>query len=196
MRIRFNAKKIVVFLLCLLPFVQTTYAALTQTLGADPQKVILLNFGEWTFIFLLITLALSPARRRLRFKTAIQYRRMLGLFVTFYASLHLLSFYAFYLGFSFSDLSREITDRPYLILGFIGWLLLLPLTFTSTKAAMRKLKKNWQKLHYLIYLIAILAWVHFYWQVKSDINEVVLYGIVLLTLFGERIFVHLKKKRR
>lgn len=170
------------------------YATLTQNLGADPQKTILLMFGEWTFIFLLITLSLSVAKRRIGFKSAIKYRRMIGLFVMFYASLHLMSYYIFYLGLSFTELSSEIIERPYLILGFLGWCLLIPLTLTSTKYAMRKLKKNWQKLHYAIYLIALLAWVHFFWQVKSDINEVLLYGIILFGLLGERVFYHLKRR--
>lgn len=193
--VRFNGKKSAVFILCLLPFCYVVYATLTQTLGADPQKVILLTFGEWSLRFLLITLSLSVLRRRLKFRSAIQYRRMLGLFVMFYVSLHLISYYAFYLGFSFTDLSSEIIDRPYLILGFIAWLLLIPLTVTSTKYAMKRLKKNWQKLHYSIYAIVILAWVHFFWQVKSDINEALTYGFIIVVLLGERMFFYWRKHK-
>ena len=194
--IHFNLKKITVFVLSLLPFLYIVYSAITQTLGADPQKVILLTLGEWTLRFLLITLSLSVLRRRLNFRSAIQYRRMLGLFAMFYASLHLLSYYTFYLAFSFSDLSSEIIERPYLVLGFLAWLLLIPLTITSTKYAMKRLKKNWQKLHYAIYLIIILVWVHFFWQVKSDINEALAYGLIILILLGERVFYHWKKRKK
>ena len=194
--IHFNPIKTIVFIFGLAPFLYVFYATLTQTLGADPQKVILLSFGEWTLRFLLITLSLSVLRRRLNFRSAIKYRRMLGLFVMFYASLHLISYYAFYLGFSFADLSTEIIERPYLILGFLAWLLLVPLTITSTKYAMRRLKKNWQKLHYSIYLIVILAWVHFFWQVKSDINEAIAYGLIILILLGERVFYHWGKHQK
>ena len=188
--------KIVVFLLCLLPFFDVLYGALSNSLGADPQKTILLTFGDWSLRFLLLTLSMSVLRRRFKVKRAINYRRMLGLFSMFYVTLHLLSYYVFYLGLSFDELAFEISDRPYLIIGFCAWLMLIPLTFTSTKKAMRWLGKRWQQLHYLVYVIVALGWIHFFMQVKSDINEPLTYGLIIFCLAVERAFFWHKKRSK
>lgn len=188
--------KIVVFLLCLLPFFDVFYGAISRSLGADPQKTILLTFGEWSLRFLLLTLFMSVLRRRLKVKRAINYRRMLGLFSMFYVTLHLLSYYVFYLGLSFDELAVEIRERPYLIVGFCAWLILIPLTVTSTKKAMRWLGKRWQQLHYLVYVVVALGWVHFFMQVKSDINEPLTYGLIIVCLAVERAFFWRKKRAK
>lgn len=188
--------KILVFLLCLLPFIDVFYGALTSTLGADPQKTILLTFGDWSLRFLLLTLSMSALRRRFKVKRAINYRRMLGLFSMFYVTLHLLSYYVFYLGLSFDELAFEIADRPYLIVGFCAWLILIPLTFTSTKKAMRRLGKRWQQLHYLVYVAVALGWIHFFMQVKSDINEPLTYGLIIFGLAVERALFWRKKRSK
>ena len=188
--------KIVIFLLCLLPFFDVLYGALSSSLGADPQKTILLTFGDWSLRFLLLTLCISVLRRRFKVKRAINYRRMLGLFSMFYVTLHLLAYYVFYLGLSFDELAFEIVNRPYLIVGFCAWLILIPLTFTSTKKAMRWLGKRWQQLHYLVYVVVVLGWIHFFMQVKSDVNEPVAYGLIIVCLAVERAFFWRKKRAK
>lgn len=195
-RFTFNWGKIAAFILALFPFVYIVFGVFTQNLGSDPQKTIVLHFGEWSFRILIITLLLSPLRRLLGFKRAITYRRMLGLFVFFYASLHLVAYFIFYLGMGFGELAEEIIQRPYLIIGFLAWLLLIPLTVTSTKKAMRLLGKKWQKLHNVVYLILIVAWIHFFMQVKSDINEPLIYACIITLLFAERLVDNSKKKRK
>lgn len=182
------------FFVCLLPFFYLIHGIFNSSLGADPQKEILLNLGEWALRFLLATLMVSIFRRRLGMKSAIKYRRMLGLFAMFYASLHLLAYYVFYLGLSFDDLASELIERPYLIVGFSAWCILIPLTLTSTKSAMRWLGSRWQKLHYLVYIAVFLAWVHFFMQVKSDINEPLTYAVILFLIAFERILFWRKKR--
>lgn len=182
-----------VFIISTLPFVYILLGIFWQQsvfqlyLGADPQKYIVHKMGEWTLKFLVITLAITPLRRWLKRPELIQFRRMFGLFTMFYASMHLLSYYLLYLEMDISNVIEDIVKRPYITIGFLGFLLLIPLAVTSTKGWMRRLGKKWQKIHKLIYLVAVLAILHFFWQVKSDLNEPVLYLIIITILLASRL---------
>lgn len=155
-------------------------------LGPEPGKAIAWFTGEWTFNILLLTLAVTPLKNWLGWKWLIVHRRMFGLFVMFYASLHLFSYTAFLLEWEWGDIGGELIERPYLTLGFIAWLLLIPLTVTSTKGWQRRLKRNWKSLHKAIYLIAILCAAHYLLQIRSNWFEPTVYASITLLLLGER----------
>ncbi len=185
--------KPMVFILSMLPFIYIVLGVFWQQsifqhyLGADPQKYIVHKMGSWTLRFLVITLSITPLRRWLKKPELIQFRRMFGLFAFFYASMHLLAYYLLYLEMDISNVIEDIVKRPYITVGFLGFLLFIPLAVTSTQGWMRKLGKNWKKIHRLIYVIASLAIVHFIWQVKSDLNEPVLYLIIIVILLASRL---------
>ncbi|RTZ61248.1 MAG: sulfoxide reductase heme-binding subunit YedZ, partial [Gammaproteobacteria bacterium] len=148
--------KPVVFILALLPLASIAAALWLDRLGANPVEAIIRGTGDWTLRLLLITLAVSPVRRLLGWRWAPGLRRMLGLFVWFYASLHLLSYLWLDQFFDWQEIFYDILERPFITVGVLGWLLLTPLALTSTNAAMRRLGTNWKRLHRLVYLIAIL----------------------------------------
>lgn len=156
-------------------------------LGPEPGKAIVWFTGEWAFNALLLTLAVSPTRQWLDWKWPLVHRRMLGLFVMFYATLHLLSYMAFLLGWQWQDIGSELVERPYLTLGFLAWLLLIPLSITSTKGWQRRLKRKWKSIHKLIYLIAVLCAVHYLLQIRSNWFEPSLYALITLILLGQRV---------
>lgn len=175
-----------IFVLALIPFAQLVYGAINQTLGGDPAKVILLATGFWAMRFLLITLAVTPVARYFRWRWLMPHRRMLGLFALFYALAHLLSYYQFILGGNLAMLGEEIIKRPYILVGMPALLILIALGITSTRGWMRRLGRLWQKLHQLVYLAFILAWIHLYWQVRSSYFDAVLYGGIGLILLSFR----------
>lgn len=186
-------RRVLIFVLSLTPLVFIVYKILTNQLGADPAKTIVLFTGEWAIYFLFITLAVTPLRRLVNFKSFhfrwLQiHRRMLGLFTLFYAILHVLAFLVFILGLDFSRFGKELVERPYILVTIPAVILLIALGITSTKAMMRRLGKNWLRLHKIIYLIAILAWVHVLMQVRSSYFEAVLFGVILLALLLPRLF--------
>ena len=176
-----------------LPFLWLVVAAVTQQLGADTAKEIVLELGTWAINFLWITLAITPVRKLFAINWLSKYRRMMGLYSFFYAALHLLAFATFMVGWDWKILIVELTERPYAIVGFIALLLLLPLAVTSTKAMQRKLKRHWLTLHKLIYLIAPLTLLHIVWQIRSDFSEALTYGLLLSYLLGYRYY---KKRSR
>lgn len=188
-----NILKPLVFLLSLLPFIFILLgifwhgSTFQLELGADPQKYIVHKMGLWTLKFLIITLAITPFRKWLHQPVLIQFRRMLGLFAMFYASMHLLSYYLLYLQSDLGNVAEDIVKRPYITIGFLAFLLLIPLAVTSTNKMMKRLGKKWLKLHRLIYIIVILGAIHFTWQVKSDLNEPLAYFTVVLLLLATRI---------
>jgi methionine sulfoxide reductase heme-binding subunit len=191
---KLRVSKPLIFIGLLLPFLFIVIRVFNQTLGADPQQTIIRLTGEWTFIILMLTLAVSPFIRLTRQSWLLGARRMIGLFVFFYASLHLTSFTLFYLGGSLTELASEITERPYIVVGFVAWLLLLLLTITSPNAARRALKKHWNTLHQSIYLIAILSCLHYIWLVKSDLNKPIAFTLAIALLLGERVWFYARKK--
>ena len=191
-------RRIVIFAVSLIPLMWIVYKTLTNQLGADPAKTIVLFTGEWAIYFLFITLAVTPLRRLFNFKNVhfrwLQiHRRMLGLFTLFYAILHVLAFFVFILGLDLSRFGKELVERPYILVTIPAIILLIALGITSTKAMMRKLEKNWIRLHKSIYLIALLAWVHVFMQVRSSYFEAVLFGLILLGLLLPRLYWALRK---
>lgn len=191
-------RRVLIFFLALIPLVFIVYKTLANQLGADPAKTIVLFTGEWTIYFLFITLAVTPLRRLVNFKNFqfrwLQiHRRMLGLFTLFYAILHVLAFLVFILGLDFSRFGKELVERPYILVTIPAVILLVALGITSTKSMMRRLGSNWIRLHKSIYLIAILAWVHVFMQVRSSYFEAVLFGVILLALLLPRLFWALRK---
>lgn len=170
----------------LLPFAWITYRAITQQLGADPAKTIVLFTGEWTLYFLFMTLSVTPLVRLAKWRWLMTHRRMLGLFALFYALCHLAAYLVFILGLDFSRFAAELVKRPYITAGFPAVLILIALGVTSTKAMMRRLGKRWQPLHRLAYLALLLGWVHVFWQIRSSYFEAAVYGAITGVLLGLR----------
>jgi sulfoxide reductase heme-binding subunit YedZ len=174
------------FLLCLEPLLQLVWQGIYGSLGTNPVETITHATGDWTLRFLLITLSITPLRRLTGNNWLIRLRRMLGLFAFFYACLHFMTYIWFDQYFDWMAIAQDIPKRPFITVGFAAFVLLLPLALTSTNAMMRRLKKNWQRLHKLIYVIALLGVLHFLWLVKADILEPLIYGAVLVVLLGYR----------
>ncbi len=188
-------RRVSILLLGLIPLAFIVYDAANNRLGADPAKAIVLFTGTWAFYFLLITLAVSPLKRIANQNWLMIHRRMLGLFALFYAILHMLAYLIFILGFNFAIFGSELVKRPYIFLTIPAIFLLIILGITSTKGMMRKLGKNWIKLHKTIYIVAILAWLHVLLQVRSSYADAVLFGALTAVLLGIRVNWSLKKKR-
>ncbi|MDI1338394.1 protein-methionine-sulfoxide reductase heme-binding subunit MsrQ [Polaromonas sp.] len=185
------AAKPVVFAACLLPFIWLFYSALSNQLGANPAEALIRATGDWTLRFLCIVLAVTPLRVISNTPALARFRRMLGLFVYFYVLVHLLSYSWFDMGFDVADIVKDIIKRPFILVGFAAFLLLTPLAATSFNAAIRKLgAKRWQMLHKLVYLIAGLGLLHFFWMRsgKNDFAEVSVYAAILAVLLGWRVW--------
>jgi len=183
-----------IFILSLWPLLSISINILQDTLGANPIEFIERHFGKWTLIFLCLTLSMTPLRRITNISQWILYRRMLGLFVFFYASIHLLCYIALDYHFDWVDIKNDIIKHRYVLVGFLGWLLLLPLAITSSDKMIRKLKANWKLLHRLIYVIAILGVLHFIWLVKKDITEPLIYAAIVSILLILRLNIFRRKK--
>ncbi|MBN7795664.1 sulfoxide reductase heme-binding subunit YedZ [Parahaliea mediterranea] len=175
-----------VFILCLTPFLMLAWRAATGALGADPAKTLMLQTGEWSLRFLVLTLLVSPLRQWTGWALVMRMRRMIGLYAFFYACIHLASFGHFYIGWSATILAEELVERPYVTVGFVAWLLLLPLAVTSTRGWQRRLRRHWQRLHRLIYPAAVLACLHLLWQARSDIGEALVYIVMVGALLAWR----------
>ncbi|WP_432697575.1 sulfite oxidase heme-binding subunit YedZ [Marinobacterium sp. YM272] len=184
------------FLLPLLPLGYIAEAAYSLDLGADPAQTIVTFFGIWTLRLLFLTLAVTPFRRLFGWNWLQRYRRMFGLYTLFYACLHLLSFATFILGWRPDLIARELSERPYIIVGFVAWLGLVALGVTSTRGWVRRLGRRWQQLHYLIYPISLLALLHFAWLIRAGYGEVLAYALVLFFLLGYRVAYRLKRQRK
>lgn len=181
--------KVFLFLACLVPLgklVLETFGVAGYSLGANPVETLLHRLGIWGLRFLLITLAVTPLRIITGKAWLIRFRRMLGLFAFFYILTHFLVYAGLDQRFDLQAIFEDIAERPYITIGFTALLLLLPLAITSTNAMMRRLGRRWQKLHRLVYLVAILGVWHFYWQVKLDTLEALIYALILALLLGYR----------
>ena len=192
------AAKPVLFLLALLPFAWLFYGAFTNQLGANPAEYLIRATGDWTLRLLCITLAVTPLRVLTGTPALARFRRMLGLFVYFYVVLHLLSYSWFDMGFDVAEIARDIAKRPFILVGFSGFLLLTPLAATSFNRAVKALgARRWQALHKLVYLIAGLGLLHFFWMRsgKNDFAEVAVYAAVIGVLLGWRLLQAARKKR-
>lgn len=182
-----RATKPLLFLICLLPLARLVYFALNDDLGANPIEFITRSTGTWTLVGLLLTLAITPLRRLTGRNELVRYRRMLGLFAFFYASLHFMTYIWLDQFFDLPGVLKDIYKRPFITVGFAAFLLLLPLAITSTHAMMRRLGRRWQQLHRLVYLIGLLGVVHYLWLVKKDLTQPLIYAGVLLILLGLRL---------
>ena len=180
--------KPLVFILCMLPFVALVFGAFNDSLGTNPVEVMTHETGDWALRFLLITLAVTPLRKLLKVSWLIKLRRMLGLFTFFYACLHFVTYIWLDQFFDWIEILEDIPKRPFITVGFAAFILLIPLAFTSTNKMMKRLKKNWVKLHQLIYVIAVLAVFHYLWLVKADLFEPLVYAAVLILLLSYRAY--------
>jgi len=176
-----------VFLLSTIPFIIITYKIFLNKLGPEPIKEITHHTGEWTLLFLIFTLAMSPLKQITNMNIWISVRRMLGLFAFFYASLHMLTYVGLDYRFDMNEISKDILTKRFIFVGFAAWLLLVPLALTSSKKMMSILKQYWKKLHRLIYLIALFGVTHFIWLVKKDVTEPLIYLLIILFLLAFRI---------
>lgn len=176
-----------VFLLCLLPMAWLVYAAFTGALGPDPAERITHVSGEWTIRLLAITLLMSPLRQWTGSNQPVRLRRMLGLYTFFYATVHLLSFAQFYVGWTPAVLVEELAERPYITVGFLAWLLMLPMAITSNRAMQRSLGRNWKRLQRLVYAAAVLACLHLIWLTRSDIGQALFYSALFAGLLLWRL---------
>ena len=192
------AAKPLVFALCLLPFAWLFYGAWANTLGPNPAEALIRATGDWTLRFLCIVLAVTPLRVLSSTPQLARFRRMLGLFVYFYVVLHLLSYSWFDMGFDVPDIANDIAKRPFILVGFSAFVLLTPLAATSFNRAIKALGgKRWQMLHKLVYLIAGLGLLHFFWMRagKNDFTEVFVYAAIIAVLLGWRVVQFVTKKR-
>ncbi|MFQ6003979.1 MAG: sulfite oxidase heme-binding subunit YedZ [Woeseia sp.] len=169
---------------------------MTGRLGANPIEEIQDRFGYWGLRFVLLTLAVTPLRHVTGRNWLIRFRRMLGLFAFFYILMHFLTWLILDQSLLLSAIKEDIFERPFITLGFTAFLILIALAATSTNAMRRRLGRNWQKLHYGIYVVAILGVWHYWWQVKLDIRDPFIYAVILAVLFGYRIWWRHKYKRQ
>lgn len=186
--------KPLVFFVCLVPLAMLVWDGFQDALGANPIEKITHRTGDWALRFLLITLAITPLRLLFGWKKLIQLRRMLGLFTFFYVCIHFSIYIVFDHFFDVSEIIKDIVKRPYVTVGFAAFVLLIPLALTSTNAMMKRLGKRWKQLHQLVYVIAVLAILHYLWLVKADVLQPVIHAIVLLVLLSVRVW-HQRKHR-
>ncbi len=192
------AAKPVLFALALLPFAWLVYGAVANKLGANPAEYLIRSTGDWTLRFLCITLAVTPLRVITATPALARMRRMLGLFVYFYVVLHLLCYSWFDMGLDFEDIAKDIAKRPFILVGFSAFVLLTPMAATSFNRAIRALgAQRWQLLHRLIYLIAGLGILHFFWMRagKNNFGEVAVYAAIIAAFLGWRLFKYVARKQ-
>ena len=193
-----RAAKPVGFVLALVPLAWLVWAAVSDQLGANPAEALIRSLGDWTLRGLVLVLAITPLRTLTGWVALARLRRMMGLFVFFYACMHLLAYAWFDMAFSLPGIVDDVIKRPFILVGFLGWVLLLALAATSFNRAIRTLgARRWQMLHRAVYLIAGLAVLHFYWMRsgKNDFVEVAVYAAVLAALLAWRLWRRLAKPR-
>ena len=176
-----------VWLLCLAPGVWLVWRGFTDRLGANAIEEVLHRLGDTSLVILLVTLSITPIRRLTGWNDLAPLRRPLGLFAFFYLTIHFLWYAVVDEGLAFEFIVEDVIERPYILAGFTAWLILIPLAITSTKGWIRRLKKNWQKLHRLVYVATGLGVLHFYWQVKADTYWPLVATTVLVALMLLRI---------
>ncbi len=184
-----------VFFVSLLPATLLTWYALTDQLGANPIEEIVRTSGDWTLRFLLITLAITPTRRLSGFHWIARLRRMIGLFAFFYACLHFLSYLVLDQFFAWGEILKDILKRPFITVGLVSFVMLVPLAVTSTNKMMKRLGgKRWQRLHQSVYIIACGGVLHYLWMVKADIRDPIIYGSILILLLSHRAWSKRKEE--
>jgi sulfoxide reductase heme-binding subunit YedZ len=188
--------KAVVFAACLVPVALLIWRGLHNDLSADPIAFITHRTGDWTLRFLVITLAITPLRKILHLPQLIRFRRMMGLFAFFYVCLHFTTWIWLDKNFVWPELWKDVLKRPFITIGFTGFMLLIPLAITSTAGWIRRMGgKRWQMLHRLVYVIAVLGVIHYYWLVKSDVRKPVFYGFMVVVLLVSRLATWLIGRR-
>ena len=185
-----------VFLLCLVPLALMVFDAFTDGLGANPIEALTHQTGTWALRLLLITLAVTPARRLLNWVWTTRLRRMLGLYAFFYALLHFLTYLVLDQFFAWDDILKDIVKRPYISIGFAAFVLLIPLAVTSTNGMIRRLGPRWNQLHQLVYVIAVCAVFHYLWLVKADNLQPLIYAGILLALLAVRAWFKRQARAR
>jgi sulfoxide reductase heme-binding subunit YedZ len=183
------------FTVSCLPAIWLVYAAFADQLGANPAEALVRSTGDWTLRALCLVLAITPVRTVLGVVALARLRRMAGLFVYFYVVLHLLAYSWFDMGFEVADIVKDIAKRPFILVGFTAFVLLTPLALTSFNRAIKTLgAKRWQVLHRLVYIVAMLAILHFFWMRagKNNFAEVAVYGLILAVLLGWRLLRRLR----
>lgn len=192
-----RALKILVFIAGLGPVTYLVWAAVTGHLSANPVSDLTHETGVWTLRFLAITLAVTPLRRVSGWNAAIRFRRMFGLFAFFYGTLHFLTYIAFDQSFApLPEIVKDVAKRPFITVGFTGFVLMIPLALTSTAGMIRRLGRRWQYLHRLVYVSAVCGVIHYYWLVKADVRRPLIYAAIIGTLLGVRAFWSLSLPRR
>mgnify|MGYP001200850364 FL=1 len=181
-----------VFILCLWPLGIIILDIYYNNLGAEPVKKIMNHFGEWTLIFICLTLTMSPLKRITNLSFWIKFRRMLGLFVFFYATVHLLTYIGLDYRFDWDPIINDVLKKKYIFIGFSAWLLLIPLAITSSQKMIKILGRNWKNLHRLVYVIAIFGSLHYIWLSKTIFFKPLVYTLIIVVLFALRIRI---KKR-
>jgi sulfoxide reductase heme-binding subunit YedZ len=171
------------------PALYATYLIAINDLGANPLETLTDHTGQWTLRFLLLGLLITPLRQLTGWVSLIRYRRLIGLFAAFYATTHMSLWLFIDQQLDWDLLVEDVLDRPYITLGFIGWLLLLPLVATSTKGMIKKLGGSWRKLHRAVYIIPVLGIVHYTMSLKADFSLPILYGVILAVLLGFRVWM-------
>lgn len=192
----FMFNKATVFTLALFPLLRLLYLALNNKLTAHPIEYIEHSTGFWSLTILLLLLLLTPIRLVFKTNKQIRFRRMLGLFVFFYAFMHVLTYLWLDYAFSYDEIAKDVIKHPRIWVGFIAFLLLLPLAATSNQASIKSLGANWVKLHKLVYLVAILAVTHFWMLVKQDVSEPMVFAIVLILLLAVRLYFRFTARQR
>ena len=181
-----------VFIICLWPLGIIILDIYYNNLGAEPVKKIMNHFGEWTLIFICLTLTMSPLKRITNLSFWIKFRRMLGLFVFFYATIHLLTYVGLDYRFDWEPIINDVLKKKYIFIGFSAWLLLIPLAATSSQKMIKILKRNWKNLHRLVYVIAIFGSLHYIWLSKTIFFKPLIYTLIIVVLLALRIKI---KKR-
>lgn len=184
----FPQLKAALFAASLLPLLRLTWFGFSHQLGANPIEFITRSLGTWTLVFLMITLGITPLRKLSGWNWLVRLRRMAGLFAFFYALLHFITYIWLDQFFDIQAIIKDVIKRPFITVGFTAFVLLIPLAITSTNAMMKKLGKRWQTLHRLVYAIAIFSVIHYWWLVKKDITQPLIYACILSVLLGIRIY--------
>jgi sulfoxide reductase heme-binding subunit YedZ len=188
--------KVVVFLICLIPFADLLWRFIQGNLGINPVETLQHGTGDWTIRFIVFTLCITPFRKLFKLPDLIRFRRMLGLFAFFYVSLHFLTYLGPDQSFDLSGMWKDVAKRPFITVGFAAFVSLIPLAITSTAGWIRRIGgKRWQMLHRLIYFAAVCGVVHYYWLVKSDVRKPLFYGALVGILLLFRLVDWLFKRR-
>ena len=190
-----KAVKITLFALALVPILRLVWLGVNDDLSANPVEFIERSTGYWALFILMLTLSITPIKLITGRAWPVQLRRQLGLWMFFYVCMHITTYVWLDYSFDWADITKDIIKHPYVLVGFTSFVLSIPLAVTSSNAMMKRLRDKWKKLHQLVYVIAVLGVVHFWWLVKKDITEPVLFAIVLSLLFAVRLYYKYAKTR-